>query len=151
MTEAERIGDQIKRAYEGDAWHGPSLREILSDVTVAQASARPVSRAHTIWELVAHIAAWASAATRALDGERIDLSPQEDWPGVPDESETAWNEARRELEGVHRRLQEAVSRLGDDRLDDIVVGKDYSVYMLLHGVAQHDLYHAGQIAMLKKS
>ena len=120
-------------------------------MTAGQASARPASGAHTIWELVAHIAAWASAATGALDGEKIDLSPQEDWPRVPDGSETAWNEARCDLEGVHSRLREAATCMDDARLDDVVGGKDYSFYVLLHGVAQHSLYHAGQIALLKKS
>ena len=150
MKEAERIGDQIKRAFEGDAWHGPALGELLSDVTAGQASARPASGAHGIWELVAHITAWEEAALRALDGESIDLSPQEDWPDVTDESETAWKQAVHNLERVHKRLGEAVSRLDDRRLDDTVAGKEYSFYMLLHGVCQHSLYHAGQIAILKK-
>ena len=58
MKEIERILDQLKRAYEGDAWHGPSVKEVLAGVTAEQAHARPPGNAHTIYELVPHIAVW---------------------------------------------------------------------------------------------
>ena len=70
MTEIERILDQLKRAYEGEAWHGPSVREALAGVSAAQAHARPLNNAHSIWELTHHIAVWENAGRRRLEGDR---------------------------------------------------------------------------------
>lgn len=151
MTEIERIADQLNRAFEGRAWHGPSIRELLADVTADKAAAKPVAGAHSIWEIVLHIAAWERAVRRRLEGESLELSAEEDWPPVTDTSETAWREALTMLENRHGELGGAISLLTDSQLKDIVPGTGYSVYFMLHGVIQHDLYHAGQIALLKRA
>src|ERR1019366_3835809 len=124
-SEAARIADQLRRAFDGEAWHGDSLFEILEGVTAARAAARaaarPIAGAHTIWELVLHIAAWGGALAQVRRG--------------------------------HVELIAAVASLPDSRLDDMVPGKEgahYTFYYMLHGVVQHELYHAGQIALLKK-
>jgi uncharacterized damage-inducible protein DinB len=153
MSEATRIADQLRRAFAGDAWHGDSLFEILDGVTAAQAAARPIKNAHTIWELVLHIAAWDNAVLRRLGGVAVELSDTQNFPTVTDTSETAWRKALAEVQRVHDELVEAVSVLPDSRLDEIVPGKEgahYTFYYMLHGVVQHELYHAGQIALLKK-
>jgi uncharacterized damage-inducible protein DinB len=153
MPEAVRIADQLRRAFAGDAWHGDSLFEILDGVTAAQATARPIKNAHTIWELVLHIAAWDNAVLRRLGGVAVELSDTQNFPTVTDKSETAWRKALAEVQRVHDELVEAVSVLPDSRLDEIVPGKEgahYTFYYMLHGVVQHELYHAGQIALLKK-
>jgi uncharacterized damage-inducible protein DinB len=82
MTEIERILDQLRRAYEGEAWHGPSVREAIAGVTAAQAHARPLANGHSIWELVHHIAVWEDVGRRRLGGDRaaIEISGPEDWP-----------------------------------------------------------------------
>ena len=152
-SEATRIADQLRRAFAGDAWHGESLFEILNGVTAAQAAARPIKNAHTIWELVLHIAAWDNAVLRRLGGVAVELSDTQNFPTVTDTSETAWRKALAEVQRVHDELVEAVSVLSDSRLDEIVPGKEgahYTFYYMLHGVVQHELYHAGQIALLKK-
>jgi uncharacterized damage-inducible protein DinB len=152
-SEAARIADQLRRAFAGEAWHGDSLFEILQGVTAAQASARPIKKAHTIWELVLHIAAWDGAVLRRFGGVAVTLSDAENFPAVTDASETAWRKALAEVRRVHDELVEAVSVLPDSRLDEKVPGKEgahYTFYYMLHGVAQHELYHAGQIALLKK-
>jgi len=155
MSETKRILDQLKCAYEGEAWHGPSLREILADVTAEQAAARPLPNAHSIWELVLHIAAWENAARNVLEGLPINVPPEENFPTISDTSEAAWQDALATLETVHHGLRAAIARSTDADLDTLVDNKDtgrrYSVYCLLHGVVQHDLYHAGQIVMLKKA
>ena len=69
MTEIDRILDQLKRAFEGGAWHGPSVKEVLHGVTAAQAHARPLPNAHSIWELVQHIAVWEDVGRRRLEGD----------------------------------------------------------------------------------
>jgi len=153
MSETARIADQLRRAFDGEAWHGDSLFEILEGVTAAQAAARPVAHAHTIWELVLHIAAWDGAVLRRLSGVALELSDAENFPPVKDTSEAAWRKTLAEVRRVHAELVSTVSALPDSRLDEIVPGKEgahYTFYYMLHGVVQHELYHAGQIALLKK-
>jgi len=148
-TETGRIASQLRRSYEGIAWHGPSLKEILNGVESDIASRRPYQGAHTIWELVLHVAAWATVARRALtDNIYVSLDGEADWP-VPQGS---WPDALAHLEREQKALIEEVKKLTDVRLNDIVSAeKQYSVYFLLHGVIQHNLYHAGQMALLKKA
>jgi uncharacterized damage-inducible protein DinB len=153
MSEATRIADQLRRAFDGEAWHGDSLFEILEGVTAAQAAARPIARAHTIWELVLHIAAWDGAVLRRLGGVAVELSDAENFPPVTDTSEAAWRKALAQVRRVHDELVSAVAIFPDSRLDEMVPGKKgthYTFYYMLHGVVQHELYHAGQIALLKK-
>jgi uncharacterized damage-inducible protein DinB len=150
VTEIERLQDQLRRGYEGEAWHGPALRELLADVDAETAAARPIADAHTIWELVLHITAWQDAARRRLEGEPARLSDEEDWPPVLDVGDEAWSDTLAAMEVTHRRLTEAVGGLAESDLNDQVNEQEYSAYELLHGVVQHDLYHAGQIALLKK-
>jgi len=156
MSETARIADQLRRAFQGNAWHGDSLLEILEGVTAAQAAARPVKHAHTIWELVLHITAWDSAVRRRLAGAAVDLSDEQNFPSVMDSSENAWRRTIEQSRKVHNELIEAVEALPDERLRERVPGKKsepdwYNFYYMLHGVAQHELYHAGQIALLKKA
>jgi uncharacterized damage-inducible protein DinB len=153
MPEAARIADQLSRAFVGEAWHGDSLLEILEGVTAAQAAARPIASAHTIWELALHIAAWDGAVLRRLGGVAATLSDGENFPAVTDASDTAWRKTLAEVRRVHEDLVAAVAALPDSRLGDMVPGKEgahYTFYYMLHGVVQHELYHAGQIALLKK-
>lgn len=153
MAEVERIEDQLRRAFEGGAWHGPALRELLADVNAERAAARPLANAHSIWEIVLHVAAWDGVVRRRVGGERVDEPPEGDWPTVADTGEAAWREALGLLERRSRELREAVLRLSDSQLDDNVGGVDggSSCYVTLHGAIQHGLYHAGQIALLKKA
>ena len=153
MSETARIADQLRRAFSGEAWHGDSLFEILEGVTAKQAAARPIKNAHAIWELVLHIAAWDNAVLQRLGGVAVELSATQNFPPVTDASETAWRKALAEVRRVHEELVKAVSVLPDSQLDEMVPGKEgahYTFYYMLHGVAQHELYHAGQIALLKK-
>src|SRR5262245_59839004 len=152
MTETHRINSQLKRAQEGQAWHGPSLHELLDGVTAEQASARPISNAHSIWELVNHIGAWEQIALRRLEGEsEIEIPDEINFPPVTESSEAAWQATLQSFEASHRSLREGIKKIDDARLEEIATGTSYSIYVLLHGVIQHNLYHAGQIALLKKA
>lgn len=153
MSETARIADQLRRAFDGGAWHGDSLFEILEGVTAAQAAAHPVRNGHSIWELVLHIAAWDGAVRRRMTGAAVKLSAAKNFPPVTDTSDAAWRKALEHLRRVHDELIEAVSNFPDSRLAEQVPGKrgaHYNFYYMLHGLAQHELYHAGQIALLKK-
>jgi uncharacterized damage-inducible protein DinB len=152
MKETERIADQLRRAMQGEAWHGPSLKEILAGVTAAQAAARPIAAAHSIWELVHHITAWEGIVLRRMGGETlIDVGEEENWPPVREKNEAAWQRSRAALEAGNRKLCDAIAQLPDERLRERVPGKQDSFFGELHGIVQHDLYHAGQIALLRKA
>jgi uncharacterized damage-inducible protein DinB len=150
-SELARIRGELRRAFEGEAWHGPAVLELLRDVTVQQAAARPIAGAHSIWELVLHIAAWENAGRRRLEGDRAELPDEENFPPVNDTSEAAWQRAIEELKIGHSKLYDAIAGLEESRLDEPILDGMRSVYITLHGVIQHDLYHAGQIALLKKA
>jgi len=151
MSETARIADQLKRAFAGDAWHGPALMEILAGVDAASASARPIPKAHTIWELTLHITAWDNAILRRIGGEAASPTDEENFPKVKDSSEPAWREALANLQSQHQKLLRVISDMPDARLTEQVPGKDYDFYFLLHGTVQHALYHAGQIVLLKRA
>ena len=154
QIETLRIADQLRRAFEGEAWHGPALLEILRGVTAAGAAARPVPGSHRIWEIVRHIAVWDDVARRRMDGAVVQPTPEEDWPAVTDTGDNAWQKTLDHLEQTHDALVRAVTALPDSRLLAKVPGKEpdfYTLYYMLHGIVQHELYHAGQIALLKKA
>ena len=150
MTETTRIQDQLQRALDGDAWHGPSLKAILAGVTAEKAAAKPRAHEHSIWELVLHIITWQRVPIRRLAGEAVEPAESENFPRVTDVSEAAWQQTLAGLDLVHYELRTAIGKLTDARLDDLVAGQKYSIYVMLHGVVQHNIYHAGQIALLKK-
>lgn len=151
MNEIERIESQLKLAFEGGAWHGPGVLETLEGVSAKQAAAHSVVGAHSIWELVVHIAAWEGACRRRLGGDRAELSTSEDWPPVTETTEAEWAMTKAALIEGHHKLRESIAFLTDARLDEPILQNMPSVYVTIHGVIQHDLYHAGQIAILKKA
>jgi uncharacterized damage-inducible protein DinB len=149
-TERDRIVDQLERAFEGEAWHGPSVLEVLEGVTWKKALRKPIPKAHSIWELVLHMTAWEDVVRRRLLGQSPDITDEEDWPKVTDPSSAKWTRALEALRAGHKRLRETAADIKDEALDSSPTGKHSSRYTLLHGIIQHDLYHAGQIAILKK-
>jgi uncharacterized damage-inducible protein DinB len=151
MSEVERIVDQLKRAFEGEAWHGPSVLEIIEGIDSQQAAARAFDGIHSIWEIVLHIAAWERAVLRRLRGDRAELPTEEDWPPVPATTNEAWEQTMQALRQGHDDLRSAIAGLDESRLDQPIIEGMSSVYVTLHGLVQHDLYHAGQIAILKKA
>jgi uncharacterized damage-inducible protein DinB len=151
MSEGARIADQLRRAFYGSAWHGPALLELLEDVDAATAAAKPVADVHSIWELVMHISVWDDAALRRLDGNKWQPTGLKNFPPVTKPTAAAWRKAVAATKSTHDTLVKTVANLSDARLGDRVPGKRYDFYHLLQGIAQHELYHAGQIAILKKA
>ncbi len=150
MTEIERISNQLKCAFEGNAWHGPAVQEVLKGVTAAQAARKPIPKAHSIWEIVLHITVWENAVKKWLGGDlSFQVTDEADWQKLKAKSEASWRKTLKNLEKGHMELRETISRLSDSELDKVL--KKATVYDLLHGIIQHDLYHAGQIAVLNKA
>ena len=152
-SESARIADQLRRAFGGDAWHGPPLSDLLAGVTAEEARARPLASVHRIWELVLHIDIYSQVGFSATEGLPM---PQlygtgGDWPALLEDSEAAWIAAQDRLFRNSEKLAEAIERFDDAKLQEIVPGRSYDFYYLFHGIVQHSLYHGGQIAILKKS
>ncbi len=157
-TEIDRLLDQLHREHEGDPWHGSPLRAILDGISAAQAARTPVAGAHSIWELVLHITGWKHEVTERVKGALAGEPAAGDWPGVGDPTEVRWRQALDGLERAHRALLAAIETLPEAKLfeptrdeRDRPLGTGVSYYVLLHGIVQHDVYHAGQIAILKKA
>ncbi|HEU0078157.1 MAG TPA: DinB family protein [Longimicrobiaceae bacterium] len=157
MTETERIADQLERSYDGDAWWGTPLREALRGITAEQASRRPLERAHTAWEIALHAAAWIrEVARRVRTGLAREPEPA-DWPEPGEPTQARWEAALAELDAAHRELVDAVRRMPPERLDatlgderDRPLGSGVTLYVLLHGLAQHNAAHAAQVSLLRK-
>jgi uncharacterized damage-inducible protein DinB len=149
----------LRRIYEGNAWHGPSVLEAIGDVTTVQAAAHPVTDAHSIYELTHHIAAWIGETTSRLQGNHPGTPVDGDFPPRAQAiDDAAWSDVRSRLERRQAELLEAVSGFDAARLDESVDprnGNDadgpVTFRALLSGLAQHSAYHAGQIVLLRKA
>ncbi|MCI0390457.1 MAG: DinB family protein [Acidobacteria bacterium] len=150
MLEIQKAIGELKNIHGGEAWHGPALKEILSGVTAQRAANRPLAKAHSIWELALHIEAWENVWLRRLAGQPVNEPEEGDFPPVSEVSEEAWQRTLARLDETHRRLIETIAGLTDERLRETVIGEDYTVENLLRGIVRHHVYHAGQIALLKK-
>ena len=150
-NESERIADQLQRAVEGNAWHGPSLKESLAGVTAELAVARPIPGAHTIWELVTHIAGWEGVVARRLNGEAVGEPAEGDFPAMPAQpSEEAWTGLLSQVYDAHDRLVLQVAGLTEADLRRRIDEKPYPAWFMTHGAVAHVLYHVGQIVLLKR-
>jgi uncharacterized damage-inducible protein DinB len=152
MSELATIIKELKSIHAGNAWHGPSLREALDGLTAAQAAAKPVANAHSIWEIVLHITGWENVFRRRLEGDPNAKEPEAgDFPAIDTPSEQAWRNSLASLEAEHEELLKVVSGLPKEHLGENVAHRDYSVRFLLHGIVCHHVYHTGQIALLRKA
>lgn len=151
MGELHRILDQMDRAFSGDAWHGPSLMRLLDGIAAEDASRHVMPQAHSIWELVHHVGSWNGIVLHRLMGDAPEVTAERDWPPVWETTEISWRRAVEALAESHERLTKLAASVRDDQLDEKPQGCEHTRYAMLHGVVQHNLYHAGQIAVLKKA
>jgi uncharacterized damage-inducible protein DinB len=152
MTELERLEDQLRLSFEGEAWHGPSVEEALRGVTEAHAAQHPIKGAHSIWELVLHLAATYRVVLRRIDRDGRPMTREEDWPPVPEPTAANWNAAVDALRKVNADIRAAVRRFDPAALDQpLVRHPTYTAYVQFIGITQHDLYHAGQIVLIKRA
>jgi uncharacterized damage-inducible protein DinB len=152
-TETARIAAELRRSMKGPAWHGPALLEVLADVTPVQACARPLPGAHTVWEIALHATTWLDILHERIDGQHRDIPDAEDWQSIDDTGPAAWQRLRARLADSAERLAARIERFPDAALDAKLPGADAtasSAYVSLQGIVQHVVYHAGQIAVLKK-
>jgi DinB superfamily len=151
MNASEHLAQELDKALNGGAWHGPSLREALEGVDLAAAVQRPIPEAHSIAELVHHTTTWQDVVRRRLGGETPQVSEAENWPPAPPADEAAWQGALRRLFDSGRELHAVVRAFPLDRLHEKRPGIEDTWYAMISGELQHLTYHAGQVVILRKS
>lgn len=152
MQASTRLARQIGWILEGEAWHGPSWREILTEVGAAKAAARPLAHAHTIAEIVGHTATWNDVVRRRLEGETPSVSDEENWPGPANLGRDVWGSLTTELFASGERLRAAVAAFPPERLTASRPSPATGTWEdLILGQLQHLAYHAGQVALLAKA
>jgi uncharacterized damage-inducible protein DinB len=151
------LATDLRRIYEGNAWHGPAVLDALDGVTAEQAARRPLADAHSIYEVTHHIAAWMGEVTSRVRGNKPGMPADGDFPSLKTVvDDAAWSDVRALLRRRQAELIEVVSSFDETRLDEPVDPKNKGVdgpvtyRALLSGLAQHSAYHAGQIVLLKK-
>ena len=158
MSETLRIIDELERDHAGEPWHGSPVTAILRGVTAAQAAARVIPQGHTAWELVLHMTAWKNEVRHRLSGGAPGEPAEGDWPEVGATTEERWAEALARLDAAHAAVIDTVRSLSEGTLFAAPTVQPASpsvtptsFYVLLHGLAQHDAYHAGQLALVLKA
>lgn len=151
MGERQRILDTLDRAFRAQAWHGPSMLESLDGVNAKLAAKRPMRGVHSIWELVEHVATWNEMVARRLAGEKPVLAPDMNFPKVEKATPAAWKASLRRLARTQARFRREVARFPVDKLGRKRPKINHTWYIFIHGQIQHGLYHAGQIAMLRRA
>jgi hypothetical protein len=155
MTEIALLLTSLDQPYDHKSWHGTNLRGSLGRVTPEEASFRPGPERHNIWELTVHAAYWKYVVRRKLLGEKRGSFPLKgtNWFPRPNAEAgptlAAWKAEFKLLDDVHRSLREAVAGFDPRALSRKEASK-YSYLDLIAGAAAHDLYHAGQIQLLKR-
>lgn len=158
MTEPHRICDELRRAFDGDPWHGSPTSRIVEGISAREAAERPVSGAASIWEIVLHMTAWIREVHRRLLGGQPAEPDGGDWPHLSSTTEAAWQDCLSSLTSAHDTLLTDLEELPEEKLWRTVgssdrsreLGTGLSYYAMLHGLVQHNVYHSAQIGMLRR-
>jgi uncharacterized damage-inducible protein DinB len=140
MNRVETLLDELNDAYDGEPWYGDSLRQTLGGIEESRVHERP-----RIAELLAHITSWIEVTNRRLDGEVFEVTQD-----VNFRTPAAWADDLARLDAAHKSLLARVAKLTDADLDGKMPGKPHSIEFGVRGVVQHNIYHQGQIALLRK-
>lgn len=158
MLETHRMADMLERVLDGDPWHGSNVLALLADLPAKEAAVRPWPGAPSVWELVLHMTGWTEEVRARLGGEEAGDPSGGDWPPIGEITAERWRTAVTRLAEAHRALAQAIRAAGDGLLDRPVVdrrdpasGTGLSHYLTLHGLVHHSVYHAGQIALVRKA
>ena len=143
--ETQKIIRLLQKSFNGSAWHGPAVMEVLTTITPKEA-ARKMSASHSIIELVLHMAVWRDFVSKRLQGNNeFEVSEEENFP-----KETGWTVAMKTLQHSQDELIKSINQFPEEKLTDLVPTRTYDFYTMLYGIIQHDIYHTGQIVLLKK-
>lgn len=150
-TEIQRIVDQVHRSFAGDAWHGPSVTDALRDVDPTAAVSRPIPAGHTIAEIVAHLELTQRVILERIEGRGRMMGDDDLWPAPPTRlTDAKWTALLHQLRDGAAALEHAIAAFPANRLDDPLIDAGTPAFNNFLGHAQHNAYHAGQIALIKK-
>ena len=160
MSDVAFLGDQLRKGYSDDPWHGPATAGLLLDLTGQEAATHPIPNAHSAWEIVLHMTAWQNEVRRRLGGKEPDLPEEGDWPEPLEISDAAWQKDRERLETSTTELLKAMTALREEDLERMggpvddrepALGTGVTHRAMVNGIVQHNAYHSGQIALLRKA
>jgi len=151
-SQSTRLRPYFRKTVSGAAWYGPSVAQLLRNVRAADAIAKPIPGGHSIWELVLHMIAWKAGPLRWIHGSRKVVGKSENFPRIQDQSERAWKLTVARLKATQKVWDAMLKAATDDTLDiPASPSRKFTRADLYFGVLQHDTYHAGQIAILKRA
>jgi hypothetical protein len=153
MSDVQELLAIVDRAYDKRSWHGTNLRGSLRGLTLGRVSWRPGRERHNIWEIVVHAAYWKYVVRRRLTDERHGSFPVKGSNWFSRDArmgERAWKDDVTLLERTHRALRLAIEEMSRRNLHRALPGSTVTPFELIAGIAAHDLYHAGQIQLLKR-
>ncbi len=157
MNRSEKLSNELYNSVLGDPWHGSQIKKILEDISVENAFLRPISSAHNIIELTLHIDAWTEEVLSRFNGNISAEPTMGDWPLPKKNTEKYWQTAKQKLFTDTNELIAVIKKFHEEKLDELVgdernisLGTGFSFEGLIIGLVQHNAYHGGQIALLKK-
>jgi len=146
--------EKIQAVFQGECWHGPNITEVLANISSVQASYKPTPNTNSIAELIEHIVAWRRFTVEMLGGNvefKIDVEAGEDWPRYPNGvSEAQWTAIKKSLDSNQEELVATMTAFDNSKADQNVGHRPFTFQQLAGFIIDHDLWHCGQIALLKK-
>ena len=155
MNVIHGMRDLLRGTYDGLNWYGPPLLKTLDGLTSTEAAKRPIPTAHSIWEIILHLTAWTREVGRRLKGGTAYEPEEGDWPPIPRTSDEAWKKTLDDLASAHNEVVRVLDSFPEDRLSEVVGSErekqaGISFYVMVHGLIQHNVYHCGQIALMRR-
>ena len=144
---------KVEEIYSGNPWYGEAFNSILKDIDPEAALKKERKEVHSIAEILAHIIGWREFLLNRLNGNDFKTEQEEtfDWKRIDDNEKTAWKSLLDALEGTQNKILNLLEKSNDSFLNMSVRDNNYKMEYLIEGVIQHDIYHLGQISLLKKS
>jgi len=149
MKVNDMLAERLDESFTS-GWHGPSLYELIRDVSLEELTSRPLTHRHTIWEIVEHVSFWLDVCTQVLHGRKHPkIGELDDWPDMGSTSED-WEKSVKKLREAHRGLKETILEFDHDFTDNITPD-NFTYEWMIKGVCNHNLYHTGQVIILRAS
>jgi len=149
MSDSDWLAKHLHSVYLEGAWSAVSVRGAFQALSAAEAANHPVPGRHSAWEILLHLDAWHRIVARRLRGETVNPTPEEDWPEPPAPTDEAWKTAFVILDEGFHKLLETIRSLDAASLQEQIPGKRFTALEMALGIGEHDLYHAGQVTLMK--
>lgn len=152
-SEISRLQQMLQNSWDGNMWHGTNLKQVLEGIDFGKAFRKPTAGSHNIYELLMHMHCWRKFTVEQLKGNssyQVELNSETDWPVKYEQTEASWKTGLALFKKSQEEIMASFSNLKEEMLDEMVPGRKFTWYALIHGLIHHDIYHSGQISILKK-